>query len=96
MDLEAQRDRLLSEYASTIEDLQSRFGLQSIQPLLEAATVNITFPITEYPDKVKAFNLDKEPVVEGRLVGIKGQYLILDTGVLNLRKYGGYRLAIDY
>jgi hypothetical protein len=30
------------------------------------------------------------------LVGIKGQYLILDTGVLNLRKYGGYRLAIDY
>ena len=96
LDLEAQRDRLLSEYASTIEDLQSRFGLQSIQPLLEAATVNITFPITEYPDKVKAFNLDKEPVVEGRLVGIKGQYLILDTWVLNLRKYGGYRLAIDY
>ena len=64
--------------------------------LLDTTTVNITFPITEYPDKVKALNLDKDPVVEGRLVGIKGQYMILDTGVLNLRKYGGYRLAMDY
>lgn len=28
----------------------------------------------------------------GRLLGIKGQYLILDSGVINIRKYGGYNV----
>ena len=27
-------------------------------------------------------------------MGIKGQYLILDTGVLNIRKFGGYEVDI--
>ena len=34
------------------------------------------------------------PVVEGILRGIKGQYLILDTGVINLRKYTAYQVAV--
>ncbi|MEE9397603.1 MAG: DUF2797 domain-containing protein, partial [Methylococcales bacterium] len=29
----------------------------------------------------------------GTLMGIKGQYLIFDTGVINIRKYGGYSLT---
>jgi hypothetical protein len=29
------------------------------------------------------------------LLGIKGQYLILDTGVLNIRKYGGYEVELS-
>jgi len=29
------------------------------------------------------------------LLGIKGQYLILDNGVLNVRKYGGYETAFS-
>ncbi|MCY1368264.1 hypothetical protein D9M68_925050 [compost metagenome] len=48
-----------------------------------------------YPTKVVSFDLDKTPVVEGTLRGIKGQYLILDTGVINLRKYTAYQLAIS-
>jgi hypothetical protein len=43
---------------------------------------------------VKSFNLDKAPTVEGTLIGIKGQYLIFDTGVINMRKYGGYHLSL--
>ena len=31
---------------------------------------------------------------EGTLIGIKGQYLIFDTGVINMRKYGGYLLSL--
>jgi hypothetical protein len=37
--------------------------------------------------------LDKSPEVAGVLHGIKGQYLLLDTGVINIRKYSGYELA---
>jgi hypothetical protein len=28
-------------------------------------------------------------------MGIKGQYLIFDTGVINMRKYGGYTLSLQ-
>ena len=48
------------------------------------------FPVEKYPEKIKSLNFDKDPDVEGVLQGIKGQYLILDTGVINIRKFGGY------
>ena len=43
---------------------------------------------------MKAHNFDKHAQVEGTLIGIKGQYLMLDTGVLNIRKFGGYEVEI--
>jgi len=54
----------------------------------------IRYPVLSFPSKIVALNLDKTPEVSGTLLGIKGQYLILDTGVLNVRKYTGYRLRI--
>lgn len=56
----------------------------------EVTVQEIKYPVLEYPQKLNSFNLDKDPRVEGTLTGIKGQYLILDTGVINLRKYAGY------
>ena len=32
--------------------------------------------------------------IAGTLLGIKGQYLILDSGVVNIRKYTGYELEL--
>jgi hypothetical protein len=52
------------------------------------------YPVLEYPTKVKSFNLDKSPRAGGTLLGIKGQYLIFDSGVINMRKYGGYQLSL--
>ena len=31
----------------------------------------------------------------GRLEGIKGQYLLLDGGVLNVRKFRSYVVSVD-
>jgi hypothetical protein len=54
------------------------------------------YPVIEYPTKVKSHNLDKEPVLEGKLMGIKGQYWILEGGVvINIRKYGGYEVELE-
>ena len=61
----------------------------------DARVTAIDYPVMRYPDRVKALNLDKTPVVRGRLIGIKGQYLILDSGVLNVRKFTGYRVALQ-
>ena len=64
-------------------------------PALSAAEVlEIRYPIEAYPAKITSFNLDKQPLAEGTLLGIKGQYLMFDTGVINIRKYTAYQLAV--
>ncbi len=94
-DLEAARERLVAECAADIDRLRQACGLQSITELAGAEETRITYPVLEYPRVVKSFNLDKTPSVGGTLTGIKGQYLIFDTGVINMRKYGGYQLSLQ-
>lgn len=48
------------------------------------------YPINSYLDKISSLSFDKTPIIEGKLLGIRGQYLILDQGVLNMRKHQGY------
>ena len=56
----------------------------------------ITYPVEEYPEKVKSLSFDKLSEIEGRLWGIKGQYLIFDDGkVLNIRKHNGYKVSLE-
>ena len=93
VDLPAVRERLFDSCGEGLEALQQRFGLQAIQPLADAEVVDIRYPVEAYPSKIASFDLDKSPLVEGTLLGIKGQYLILDTGVINIRKYTAYQLA---
>ena len=52
------------------------------------------YPARQYPSKIVSYNLDKTSNLEGRLDAIKGQYLILDTGVINIRKFAGYLVSI--
>lgn len=57
---------------------------------------NIQFPVLQYPTKPKSLNLDKTPNFEGKLVGVKGQYLIFeDNTVFNIRGSEGYVVAIS-
>lgn len=55
----------------------------------------IHYPVLYYPTKVKSVQLAKQPLVQGRLVGIKGQYLIWEDGqVLNVRNHSGHHVEI--
>ena len=57
---------------------------------------NIHFPVLRYPKKPRSLNLDKTPNYSGKLVGIKGQYLIFeDETVLNIRGNEGYVVTIS-
>jgi hypothetical protein len=93
IDLTAQRDRLLPQIEGDIAAINDRFGTEVVERV-QAPVVEIAYPVLHYPDKIRSFNLDKNPEVKGILQGIKGQYLIFDTGVINLRKYTGYHLCI--
>jgi hypothetical protein len=59
------------------------------------ATLRLDYPALQYPVKINSFNLDRQPLVEGKLNAIKGQYLLLDNGVINIRKYGGYQVSME-
>ena len=79
-----------------LKQLEDRFGFFAISLLAGMEQVDIEYPVDTYPEKVSSYNFDKTPVVEGLLQGIKGQYLILDSGVINLRRFSGYNVAFSH
>ena len=95
VDLMKVRDELMLEVAPELAELTERFGLHSLMPVTDVAVQSIQYPINQYPTKVVSLNFDKTPSVEGVLLGIKGQYLILDIGVINLRKFGSYEVEFS-
>ncbi|HTG65631.1 MAG TPA: DUF2797 domain-containing protein [Flavobacterium sp.] len=56
----------------------------------------LEYPVLQYPSKVKSLSLDKTPNFEGKLTGIKGQYLLFEDGtVFNVRGSEGYVVSIE-
>ena len=94
VDLIAKRDELFAACSDQIAELKQRFGDDAIQSLEGEKVLDISYPVQDYPLKVKSHNFDKTPEISGVLQGIKGQYLILDTGVLNIRKFSGYHITM--
>jgi len=94
VDLPAERDQLLSLCANELRDIEQRFGFHAVSVLKGIDPIEIRYPVQGYPEKIASFNFDKDPLVEGTLLGIKGQYLMFDTGVINIRRFGGYELEI--
>jgi hypothetical protein len=55
----------------------------------------MSFPVLQYPIKVKSLNLSKTPFISGKLKGIKGQYLIFEDGsVFNVRNNEGHVVSL--
>ncbi|MFZ3183567.1 MAG: DUF2797 domain-containing protein [Pseudomonas sp.] len=95
VDLRQVAEQILGVCAEGMSELQQRFGLQAIQPLSDAQVLDIRYPVSAYPSKITSLDLEKTPQIEGTLLGIKGQYLIFDSGVINIRKYTAYQLAVQ-
>ncbi|MFL9844689.1 DUF2797 domain-containing protein [Flavobacterium rhizosphaerae] len=72
---------------------------EEVQPYFEttAETLHtIEYPVLQYPEKIRSLNLATTPFYSGKLVGIKGQYLIFEDGtVLNVRSYEGFTVRIS-
>ena len=86
-DLVTTKASLLGKVSSLVDDLDAK--------TLSDDVVNIDYPVLKYPTKVVSLSFDKTPVISGVLNGIKGQYLLLETGVLNIRKFSSYNLTIS-
>jgi len=64
--------------------------------LEDVSETTMNFPINQTPKKVTSINLSKTAFFEGKLVGIKGQYLIFeDQSVFNVRNHEGYKVSLE-
>tara|TARA_B110000858_G_scaffold196728_1_gene256232 strand:+ start:7169 stop:7996 length:828 start_codon:yes stop_codon:yes gene_type:complete len=94
LDMHAEAERLIEKCQSDLKEIEDKFGFFAISVLNGVDAVSIDYPVVSYPEKVMSLNFDKTPIVEGKLLGIKGQYLILDSGVINMRRFTGYEVAL--
>jgi len=62
------------------------------EDLQDEVVSSLAYPILEYPTVIKSLNLDKNPLISDILIGIKGQYLLFKTGVLNIKNCKGYTI----
>ena len=95
IDLDAEWEALYPQVKDSIDAIRDEHGPDSVKLVDAPQLKHISFPVVAHPEKVKSLNLDKTPTVSGVLQGIKGQYLILDTGVINIRKYTGYEVEFS-
>ena len=86
-DLVTTKASLLGEISGLVDELRAK--------ILPDDIINIDYPVLKYPTKVVSLSFDKNPVISGVLNGIKGQYLLLDSGVLNVRKFSSYHLTLS-
>lgn len=82
-ELEAVRDELITFLPKQFQE----YGAT------EESTQEFIYPVDSYPTNVKSIKLEDRKKIMGRLTGIRGQYLYFEgSNVINLRKYGGYRV----
>lgn len=96
IDLSAHRDELFELFGDDLDQLESKFGSDQVSILENEKVVDIEYPVLSYPEKVTSMSFDKLEVVGGKLRGIKGQYLIFDVGVINIRSHTGYKVHLEY
>ncbi|UJF17383.1 DUF2797 domain-containing protein [Vibrio sp. SS-MA-C1-2] len=94
MDLIAQAEELMPQIEDALTEIIETQGNDAVTRL-DLNVVDIDFPVEAFPTKINSHNFDKNPVVSGVLQGIKGQYLLLDTGVINIRKFSSYEITTD-
>ncbi|WP_408607201.1 DUF2797 domain-containing protein [Colwellia chukchiensis] len=93
LDLKALAQALKPKIAEKLASVRLKYGTDAVTELDEEV-IDLHFPVTQYLSKISSFNFDKTPEVSGILVGIKGQYLIFETGVINLRKFTSYHVSL--
>lgn len=60
-----------------------------------AATHSFQYPVQQWPELTR-LNFKKTDQVRGVLTGIKGQYLLFDSGVFNVREHTGYEVVLRH
>lgn len=93
LDLVAERDRLLDRLADQLDQLQQQQQIE-LEPLHHAQPVELQYPSIGPPQRISSVDLIKQSRVGGKLLAIKGQYLVFEDQAINLRKHAGFHLEL--
>jgi hypothetical protein len=96
LDMASEAARLLELCDAELKVMESTFGYFAISVLRGLEPVAINYPVTRYLEKIASYNFDKDPFIESTLLGIKGQYLIFEDGVINMRRFSGYNVSLSH
>jgi len=77
-----------AEIREKIPEEYKRYFVESHEVL------DFQYPQLHIPDKIKPLDLDKQSHIKDSLIGIKGQYMIFENGVINMKKYSGYKVRV--
>lgn len=94
---------LKNELDETIDLVEEKWNIHDQLPsdLIKYFTeddeiISINYPVINFPTKISSMSFDTTPIIEGILMGIKGQYLIFEGGkVINIRKHTGYNITVN-
>ncbi|MDC1107205.1 DUF2797 domain-containing protein [Prolixibacteraceae bacterium] len=94
--------KMLKNDVAPIEKLQQELEVAGMYLPLELSRYikndkpiqQLIYPVEKYPTKVASLSFDKTANIEGIIRGIKGQYIIFDHGVLNIRRHSGYHVEV--
>jgi len=95
IDLIARAKELKPKISQKLADIALHYGEDAVESL-DSDVVELHYPVQQYLEKISSFNFDKTPIVSGILLGIKGQYLIFDKGVINMRKFTSYHINLKW
>lgn len=84
-----ERIDLLSEHQKVLDHLQD-FKVTPVDPEVH----HFHYPVEAIGD-LSIITLNKQKNISGHLLGIKGQYLILDSGVVNIRAHTSYLVDVS-
>jgi hypothetical protein len=96
--------KMLTNDIINIDLLTEKIKVENLLPneakpyfdIAESNVVQLDYPVLTYPKKINSLSLEKTPNFEGKLIGIKGQYLIFEDGtVFNVRSSEGFVVKIE-
>lgn len=78
------------------DSLRPRTALPAGTAWVEDGIVQtVVFPVAAYPRRLVQLDFESGGALGGRLLGIKGQYLLFEHGAFNVRRYRGYHVRLE-
>jgi Protein of unknown function (DUF2797) len=93
LDLLLCAQQLMARAAEPLRELDARFAgdLQRV----DGAVQRFAYPVLRYAAPARLLALEAGRAIGGELLGIKGQYLLFDSGVFNVRRHCAYHLTVS-
>lgn len=82
------REQVFADFADLIEKHQAKKITEEV--------LSFEYPHLRFPEKISSLNLNKTPIIESKLIAVKGQYLIFECGALNVRRHQGYEVSLVF